>query len=44
MQFHRSAIRATLALTIFVGVQSSTQATTKYDFIVKQPWVGSKVT
>jgi hypothetical protein len=37
MQFHRSAIHATLALTIIVGVQSSTQATTKYDSILKQP-------
>ena len=36
MQFHRSAIPATLAITIVVGVQSATHATTRYGAIVKQ--------
>jgi hypothetical protein len=36
MQFHRSAIPATLALTIVLGVQSITYATTRHDAIVQQ--------
>ena len=43
MQFHRSVIRATLALAIIVGVQSSTQATTRYDSIAKQPGMPAKL-
>lgn len=36
MQFHRSAIPATLALAIIVSVQSSTHAMLRHDSIVKQ--------